>query len=382
MLAIVLLTVAQGNARAELPPLLSWRAPQGCGDELAIRRRIGELALPDAEVRQDPYAIADVTNGEGGLVAHITLKTADGVSTRTRRAATCDELAESVAQLVAMAWRSSFHGPKLLDWQAPDECPDRLEVRAQIIRRVSRRTASTAPMASVEVASDSGGYRAVVRLQSGETFETREVRGATCAEAADAVAWMIALTWVPRVHTTDRTSSAQSVTELPSSWHPHAALRSVFDAGSLPGADAGIAIALGTTHDSGLDVEVAGTLWANRFDALMDGSPAGADVTLSALSAQGCVSRWFACVGFEAGTIQASAVQLQDGRTASLLWLAATAGARVRHPLTRTLRVILDAGVVVPLARPEFTFDGGGIVFRSAPVAARAGLALEFAPFE
>ena len=38
-------------------------------------------------------------------------------------------------------------------------------------------------LASVEAASDPTGYRAVVRLDAGQAFETREVHGATCVEA-------------------------------------------------------------------------------------------------------------------------------------------------------------------------------------------------------
>ena len=80
--------------------------------------------------------------------------------------------------------------------------------------------------------------------------------------------------------------------------------------------------------------------------------------------------------------LPASRQRDKSNRSATLLWLAATAGARARYPLTSKLDVLFDAGIVVPLGRPEFTFDGGGVVFRPAPVAARVGLALEFAPFQ
>jgi hypothetical protein len=384
VLVAAVLVFGAGSARADvsqLPPLVSWRAPAGCADGDALAHRVAELALPDAATRKAPYAVAQVDADAGGYIARITLSTAEGVTKRTRRAPTCDELAESVAQLLAMAWRSSVSGPTLLDWHAPDECPDRLELRAQIISRAGSKATASAPSASVEVASDPTGYRAVVRLDAGQSFETREVHGATCAEAADAVVWIIALAWTepPKPAPVPVVPPRPA---KPSSWQLLAAARTAFDAGSLPGADAGVGVAVGVAHVRGIEVDLSGTLWANRFDPVMDGATAGVDVSLSALAAQVCLTHWYACAGIEAGSIGGRAVELQDGRSATLLWLAATAGARARYRLTSTLDALFDAGIVVPLGRPEFTFDGGGVVFRPAPVAARVGLALEFALFQ
>ena len=119
MLVVAVLVVGVGTAAAE-SPLVSWRAPAGCGDADALGRRVAELALPAAAGRKAPYAVAQVeAAGDGGYTASVTLSTPEGVTKRTRHAASCDELAESVAQLLAMAWRSSVSGPKLLDWNAP-----------------------------------------------------------------------------------------------------------------------------------------------------------------------------------------------------------------------------------------------------------------------
>jgi hypothetical protein len=382
VLVVAVLVFGSGSARADaLPPLVSWRAPAGCADGDALARRVAELALPNAGGRKAPYAVAQVDADDAGYVAHITLSTPEGVTKRTRHAATCDELAESVAQLLAMAWRSSVSGPKLLDWHAPDECPDRLELRAQIIERAGSKATASAPSASVHVTSDPTGYTAEVRLFAGKTLETRAVHGATCAEAADAMVWMVALAWIEPPKVAPAPAVPPPPAE-PSSWQLLAAVRTAFDAGSLPGADAGIGVAVGVAHARGIEVDVSGTLWANRFDPVMDGATAGVDVSLSALAAQACLTHWYACAGIEAGSIGGRAVELQDGRSATLLWLAATAGARARYRLTSKLDARFDAGIVVPLGRPEFTFEGGGVVFRPAPVAARIGLALEFAPFQ
>jgi hypothetical protein len=383
LVLVLVLVVGGASVRADdapLPPLVSWRAPQGCGDELTLRRHVAELAGPSGSDSKAPYAVVEVEQTADGFTAHIDLSTLEGVTHRTRKAASCDELADSVAKLVAMAWRTALREPKLLDWHAPDECPDRLEVRGEIADRAHRRhDDGFAPFATVDVVKDDTGYVATVRLQAGQTYETREVRGPTCAEAADAVAWMIALAWVPKPPSPPPPPPPR---QPPPPWDLRVAVRSSFDAGTLPGADAGLGLAVGVAHASGIEAELAGTWWAERFDPVMDGSSAGVAISLQSLAARVCVARWFACAGVEAGQIGGRAVELEDGRQASLPWLAATAGARTRYRMSSKVDAVLDAGIVVPLGRPQFTFDGGGVVFRPTPVAARLGLALEFAPFQ
>ena len=259
-----------------------------------------------------------------------------------------------------------------------------MEVRAAAIDRAHRhRVDEVAPFATVDVVHGDD-YVATVKLEVRGSVETREVRGASCAELADAVAWMIALAWPPEpvhLYPSELPPPPPPLPPAPSPFHVHASARSAVDLGTLPGVDAGVGLALGIAHDRGVELEVGGTYWKPRFDALMDGSSAGLEVGLAAASAQVCVAFAYVCAGVEAGYLTGRGVELADEHAAALPWVAATAGARVRRRLSRAVAVVVDAGAIVAVSRPQFTFDDGAVVFRPAAVAARIAVSVEFLPF-
>ena len=380
VLAIAVVAAWSSSARpaeAGTPTLVSWRAPVGCGDEAALRDAIVARAggAPEAAA---PYAIVDVEPTGATVTAHVAIRTPIGVVQRVRTGATCDAVADAVASLIAMAWRTAAPGPKLLSWTAPADCPDQLEVRATILAR-ARRTDGEPPFATVEViGSDLGpDFHATVRLERDGHSETRPVDATSCAEVADAVAWMVALAWPPPPPPPPPLPPPPP--PPPASLWPYVSARTALDLGTLPGGDAGVGAAIGLVHRGGFAGELAGTYWAPRFDAVMAGSPAGVDIGLASLAAQGCAR--FACAGLEVGRLGGRGVAFDGAHDASLWWVAATAGARWRRALAPALGLVVDAGVVVPLGRPEFTFDSGGVAFRPAPLAGRLAVALEFFPF-
>ena len=84
-----------------------------------------------------------------------------------------------------------------LAWTAPEECPGRARVLAEIAR-MARRPVDGELQASVTVVRGaSGGYRAHVTMRAGSAFDERDVEGATCTEIADASALLIALALAP-----------------------------------------------------------------------------------------------------------------------------------------------------------------------------------------
>lgn len=291
-LAAVVVALGATSAGAKpLPPLVSWRAPVGCGDEVALRASIGHRARLQRSDGNEPYAIAIVTVDESGATAHLRIKSAHGIESRDVHGANCGEVSDAVAWVVALAWTPS--NPIAVTTAVPDPVPD-MEPRAPIV--------------------------------------------------------------------------------------PHLAVRSALDAGTLPRGDAGIGLVAGLAR-AHFEIELAATLWATRFEPVMTGANAGVDVGLATVAAQACTDLVFACVGVEAGRLDGQGVALDAGRGAQLTWTAATFSGRWRRPLGRSVRLVVDLGLVVPLRRPTFLLDDASVAFRPAAVSARAGMALEFTPF-
>ncbi len=82
------------------------------------------------------------------------------------------------------------------EWAAPDECPSRAHVLAEVERMAPRRIEREAH-ARVVVVAVSGEYRAHVTLRVGSAYDERDVEGTTCGEIADAAALLVALALAP-----------------------------------------------------------------------------------------------------------------------------------------------------------------------------------------
>src|SRR5437867_2223036 len=87
--------------------------------------------------------------------------------------------------------------PPLISWRAPTDCPAEIDVRHRIADHARRwRSDGNEPYAVAEVSADDRGVVGKLVIKSGKSLDVREVRGATCEQVADAVAWVLALTWV------------------------------------------------------------------------------------------------------------------------------------------------------------------------------------------
>ncbi|HTJ42425.1 MAG TPA: hypothetical protein VL463_10045 [Kofleriaceae bacterium] len=266
--------------------------------------------------------------------------------------------------------------PPLISWRAPAECPPEAEVRAQIVEHAGRdRADGREPYAVVDVSEQDGGYAARIQMRVGGATAAREIRGATCANVADAVSWMIALAWSPRGELAPPPPAViepprPPVTRVPMI-DPYASAHVATDVGSLPAADAGLGAALGARRGS-IDAELAGTWWPSRFAGA---NGAGVDVGAIELGVRTCAA--IACAGVDVGWLEGHGIGVTDARGASLRIVSLSAGLRWRHALGAAALVI-DVGARVPTSRPTFVLDDGTALFRPAPVAARFAIALEF----
>lgn len=265
----------------------------------------------------------------------------------------------------------------LISWRAPVGCSNESEIRGAIEARV-KPPRGEPPYAIATVTTDGDEVVAAILLHTKTGLEQREVRGASCDALADAVAWVIAMAWLPREAPVPIVVPPQMVLESPeppaAPWlHPRASVRMMGDVGTLPGGDVGVGFAAGAGIGDDWELEAAGTWWGTRFASA--GGDVGADVGLLAASGRLC---WrFACIGGEVGRMTGRAVELMDGRDASLTWAAVTAGGRWRFPLRDQVDVVVDAGIAVAVDRPIFELMDGTEAFRPTPVAARLGVALE-----
>src|SRR6185369_12356311 len=102
--------------------------------------------------------------------------------------------------------------------------------------------------------------------------------------------------------------------------------------------------------------------------------------------ALGCWSprwgRWspLACGGMELGRLTGTGVGVAHPTTGDTLWRAARGDVGVAANLGGNAAVLLRAGLVAPLSRPEFLLDQSQLVYRPSSLTVRvtAGLQLGF----
>lgn len=90
-----------------------------------------------------------------------------------------------------------------LEWSAPEECPTRAHVLAEITRMAPPRIGREVHARVAVERGASGDYHARVTMRVGSAFDQRDVQGAACAEIADASALLVALALAPEARPID-----------------------------------------------------------------------------------------------------------------------------------------------------------------------------------
>jgi len=166
-------------------------------------------------------------------------------------------------------------------------------------------------------------------------------------------------------------------------WRPSLTFALATDTGSLPSTSPGLELE-GDLQRGALRLILLGTWFASQ-DAVGSGGASGS-FQLALVGALACYApqwgRWkaLACGGGELGRLAGTGLDVAHPQTGTLLWRALRADAGVTAGLGASTAIVLRAGIVRPLARPDFVLDKSNLVYRPSPVALRltAGFELGF----
>jgi hypothetical protein len=229
---------------------------------------------------------------------------------------------------------------------------------------------------------------------------SREIDGTTCAELAEAasVAIAVSVRSMEAANTAPVSLAAAPpvspspppavpiavVTTSPArpSWRPSVTLGLTTDTGALPGASPGLDLE-GALQHGPLRLVLLAT-WFAAQDEVGSGGASGT-FQLALGGGLACYAprwgRWtaLACGGGELGRLAGTGLVARP-ETGSVFWRAVRADAGATVALGTNTAILLRAGVVRPLARPDFVLDQSQLVYRPSPVAVRltAGFELDF----
>ncbi len=292
---------------------------------------------------------------------------------------------------------------------APAGCPSAAEFSAGVIGRTDMATPARSPdqtdLALSVVVTRRGSAlfgQLTLRWANESGIARREVEAASCAEVLDALAFVAALAIDPRAQATAAKVEpvapigdsappdlSPPAAELPPAAAPDLEPASAAPAAVAPGqvsghsdwyASVGLGVEVGTASsgpgpllgvrfgggvglrlDPGLAAELQ--LEGVRRAASADPPSGQAQFTLLALRLSPCAraalgSRLSAhgCVGAEMGTLAAEASGVNRARSASSLWLAASAAAGLEGRVVGGLGVGVELGALVPTKRDYFVF--------------------------
>jgi hypothetical protein len=230
---------------------------------------------------------------------------------------------------------------------------------------------------------------------------SREIDGTTCAELAEAASVAISVSVrsleaaareppasVPAKPNPPSPPPSAPVAAVATSspprpaWRPSVALALATDTGALPSTSPGLE-AEGDLQRGVLRLVLLAT-WFTSQDAV---GPTGAGGTFQLALGAGLAcyaprwGRWtaLACGGGELGRLAGTGNVVRP-ETGAVLWKALRAEVGTTVAMGANSAFLLRAGVVRPLARPQFVLDQSQLVYRPSPVALRltAGFELGF----
>jgi hypothetical protein len=312
-------------------------------------------------------------------------------------------LGAAAAAVGAPTVRADVPRDASLIWHAPRDCPDAVEVRARIERRLGSPIEHVVSSVAVDVAIDRSGAgpRFVARIdlrglrdrgaaaasQPGgrDGGEVRTLTSARCDDLADAVAVVIAgiaAEIEPPVAATPaiRERVAARVPEPRRPWGAGVRVLGVSGVGALPGVSLGGELG-GYLRERWVVFELAAMRWRRSSEPLHDGAPDRVDMHLGLTAIRVGwgpehlpLRAWLAA---ELGTLRGEGIGLTDPRTGSGRWFAVGAGFAVAWPMFDHARLVGTIEVAAPVETARFVLQSGTEIYRSAPVAVRSGWGLE-----
>lgn len=314
------LSWASSASAQSTPWTLSWEAPPLCPDEQTVRAQIASL-IGDTDVAEPVHITARIApTAAHGWRASLSTETRGAPGTRTLDAASCPELADAVA--VILAW--------------------------MIDPAMRARTAPPAPVSGLAVAA------AAPPSTPPPTAPAPQAPPET-----------------PRVATNEQPPPPRA--SQPRAWRVRVALGARGDLGPLPsfavGPAARVSIVRGRWR-----VFVHGSWRPSQRYELTASPSTGGDFDLWTAGAGACL-RWpsrpvtpTVCAGLEAGALSGAGFGVTRPGTDREPWIAASAGAGIELPVASWLAFTARASALVPFVRPRFVIENVGEVFQPSPV--------------
>ena len=271
----------------------------------------------------------------------------------------------------------------VLEWHAPEGCPDREQLALRVSRLVGDVVKSNLT-AATDVTRTDAAYRARLRITSAAGFAERTLENTRCDILVDSVALVIALS--ADAPDGEATNSSGSDLALSASASVSALL------GPLPQPALGIGAAIGVEGFSSLRVELHGTYYlaqSTTFEQITfardtrDQRTLGADLDLLAFGARGCRTWSFGafdlgpCVGAEVYHIRASGFGAMVSRDGDSTWWGPAVGMFGRLRLVSAFALDVAVEGIAPLSRQRLMFSDIGPVHRASVIALRVLVASE-----
>jgi len=291
--------------------------------------------------------------------------------------------------------------PLVLEWSAPQECPQPDEVLQAIRQRVGAVPMVEHPLhvSAVVVRDAREGWLLELRTEAGEVTGERTLTDRDCRQLSAAAILVLALmisrdagkpAGDPPAPSALRESPPSPPATLPPPSQPAETLSTrrlsagadfVLGTGSLPGAAKGVALRLAfeTTHFD-LTARVGGWLPRRAGSELLPG--AGANLYLLEAGLGGCghtrgrLSAQ-ACAGLALARLHGQSFGVTDPGDSTAWWPLAFVEAAGRLHLGSRLRLRVGAEARGWPAQPRFVIGGLGEIYRPRSYNLRAGLGIE-----
>lgn len=316
-----------------------------------------------------------------------------------------------LAALLAVAPASSPEDSVFeLTWSAPDACPPRADVIAEVTRLLGDLKPQEAWVsANGRVRATDEGYALILEIRSGESVGERALQGESCKEVVDAAALIMAIAINPSV--LERASGPAPVPDpredpepasdadaepvtvpsppLPAPRRPAFVVRAGAGAGAflLPGPTGTVAVAVGVVGRF-WRVEAEGAYWFAREVTRAD--DVGGRFQLGWAGVRGCGApergdfEFPLCAGIDLGAMRGTGLgdALASVRSRNAIWLAVRGGPSLVWRGNEWVGFWLAADGIVPVLRPRFDIQPSGReVFRVNPAGLQVQLGVEFRPF-
>ncbi|MEO8904299.1 MAG: hypothetical protein ABI488_18210 [Polyangiaceae bacterium] len=285
-----------------------------------------------------------------------------------------------------------------LDYQGTFSCPSEGELLAEVLRRApSAQNAPDGPyevQARLRVTADGQRQRGVIDIDSREGSTHREIEATECAEVVRALALILAMAIEPdagapaaapasatRLQPLEAPPPLARLTSRPPAprlrWAAGGGVGLAGGVAPSPSLSEGLFFELGRGRDAGLsaNVRLAG-VHAHGTATARAGS---ADFELFGLRLASCPYRLgtrvslSGCVSFDWGRLQGRGSHTLSERSASAAWLGPGGFVDAEVQALPWLRLQLELGALLPLARDSFYFGPDETVHRIPNLAGYGG---------